>query len=164
SDSAFLGGIVNYIFEHERWFDEYVKAYTNAPVIVEDDFRDTEDLDGLFSGWDAKKKTYDNSSWQYKEMEVGGAAGQREYGANIGHAAHGGHGGDLQHGEPPHEDETLQDPHCVFQIVKRHYSRYTPEAVAAICGCTVEQFLSVAEALCENSGRERTSAFVYSVG
>jgi formate dehydrogenase major subunit len=165
SDIAFLGGIVNYIIENERYFEEYVKAYTNAPVIVDEKFQDTEDLDGLFSGWDAEKGSYDNSSWQYKGMEVGGAAGQREQGANQGEASgHGGHGGHLEHGEPPHEDPTLQDPRCVFQIVKRHFSRYTPEAVAEICGCTVEQFLSVAEALCENSGRERTSAFVYSVG
>jgi formate dehydrogenase major subunit len=52
TDIAFLGGIVNYILEHERWFDEYVKHYTNAPVIIDERFRDTEDLDGLFSGFD----------------------------------------------------------------------------------------------------------------
>src|SRR5204863_1176942 len=54
SDIAFLGGIVNYILENEQWFDEYVKAYTNGPVVIKDEFRDTEDLDGLFSGFDAK--------------------------------------------------------------------------------------------------------------
>ena len=56
SDIAFLGGIVNYILEHEEWFDEYVKTYTNAPVIIDDDYVDTEDADGLFSGWDPKKQ------------------------------------------------------------------------------------------------------------
>src|SRR5438093_4405650 len=158
SDIAFLGGIVNYIFEHERWFDEYVKAFTNAPVIVADEFQDTEDLDGLLSGWDPEQKAYDNATWQYKGMETSGAAGQR------GHASHGAHSGHLEHGEPPEEDLTLQNPRCIFQIVKRHYSRYTPELVAELCGCTQEHFLEVAEALCDNSGRERTSAFVYSVG
>src|SRR5712691_10720068 len=88
SDIAFLGGIVNYIFEHERWFDEYVKAYTNAPVIVADEFEDTEDLDGLCSGWDPEKKQYANTTWQYKGMETGAAAGLRERGEPVGHMAH----------------------------------------------------------------------------
>ncbi|MDX6399634.1 MAG: formate dehydrogenase major subunit, partial [Gaiellaceae bacterium] len=65
SDIAFLGGVVNYIFEHERWFDEYVRHYTNAPVIIDERFEDTEDLDGLFSGFDPEKRVYDTSSWHY---------------------------------------------------------------------------------------------------
>jgi formate dehydrogenase major subunit len=81
-----------------------------------------------------------------------------------GHAAHGAHGKTLSHGEPPEEDMSLTHPRCVFQILKRHYARYTPEFVADACGCSVEEFLAVAGALCDNSGRERTSAFVYSVG
>ena len=124
SDIAFLGGIVNYILEHERWFDEYVRAYTNAPVIIGEDFVDTEDLDGLFSGWNPETKRYDTTSWLYAGAE---------------------------------EDETLQHPRCVFQILKRHFARYTPEVVADACGCTVDEFLYVAEKLCESSGRERTS-------
>ncbi len=164
TDIAFLGGIVNYILEHERWFDAYVKTYTNAPTIVREDFKDTEDLDGIFSGWDPEKKTYDPSSWQYSGMELKGS-GQGEEGAPRGEqSGHGGAGAGLHHGEPPEEDESLQHPRCVFQILKRHYSRYTPETVAEICGCTPEQLIEVAQSLCENSGRERTSAFAYSVG
>src|SRR4030088_3543771 len=49
SDIDFLGGLVNYILEHDRYFHEYVDAYTNASTILREDFRDTEDLDGLFS-------------------------------------------------------------------------------------------------------------------
>src|SRR5690242_4871925 len=60
SDIAFLGGIVNYILQNGRQFHEYVIRYTNGSAIVEDGFRDTEDLDGLFSGWDAERHTYDN--------------------------------------------------------------------------------------------------------
>src|SRR3982751_6433342 len=165
SDIAFLGGIVNYIIQNERWFDEYVKAYTNAPIVVHEGFEDTEDLDGLFSGWQPDKGTYDNTTWQYAGMEVAAAAGQREMGANVGEAAgHGGHGGTLEHGEPPEEDPTLQHPRCVFQILKRHFARYTPELVAAACGSSVEDFTYVAEALCSNSGRDRTAAFAYAVG
>jgi formate dehydrogenase major subunit len=164
SDIAFLGGIVNHILENGREFREYVQAYTNARTIVSDDFRDTEDLDGVFSGLDREGKEYDRETWQYKGMEVGASAGQRELGEAEGEQAHGAHGGELHHGEAPEEDETLEDPRCVFQLLKRHYSRYTPEMVERICGVPKETFLEVAEALCENSGRERTSAFCYAVG
>ena len=69
SDIAFLGGIVNYILENDRWFREYVIPYTNAANIVSEEFRDTEDLDGVFSGWDAEERRYDPSSWQYAGQE-----------------------------------------------------------------------------------------------
>jgi formate dehydrogenase major subunit len=166
SDIAFLGGIVNYILQNDLYFEEYVKHYTNAPVIIEEAFADTEDLDGLFSGWDEEKKKYDTSSWGYEGMTTHGAAGNREQGfVTKGHqSGHGGAGGGLSHGEPPSEDPELTHPRCVFQLLKKHYQRYTPEFVAEACGCSVEDFVYVCEALAENSGRERTGAFVYSVG
>jgi formate dehydrogenase major subunit len=52
----------------------------------------------------------------------------------------------------------------VFQVLKRHYARYTPELVEQVCGVSPEDFLKVCEAVTENSGRERTTAWVYSVG
>src|SRR5437660_1764889 len=165
SDIAFLGGIVNYILENGREFREYVEHYTNAPVIIDERFKDTEDLDGLFSGFDPEKRVYDTSTWHYAGLPIQETAGERSKGSTKGEqSGHGAQSGHLVHGEPPEEDSTLQRPRCVFQILKRHYSRYTPEIVAQICGCTKEQFLEVAEALCENSGRERTSSIVYSVG
>jgi formate dehydrogenase major subunit len=163
SDIAFLGGIVNYILANGREFREYVKAYTNARTIVSDDFRDTEDLDGIFSGLDREGREYDRASWQYKGMEAQPAGG--EHGVEVeGEQAHGAQGGELSEGEPPHEDPTLEDPRCVFQLLKRHYARYTPEMVERVTGVPRAQFLEVAEALCANSGRERTSAFCYAVG
>jgi formate dehydrogenase major subunit len=91
----------------------------------------------------------------YKDVQVESAAGARE----------------PESGEPiqtplnaEHTDPGLQNPLCVFQILKRHYSRYTPEMVEQTCGIQKEQFLRVAELLCRNSGRERTGAFVYAVG
>jgi formate dehydrogenase major subunit len=165
SDIAFLGGIVNYILEHDLWFDEYVRHYTNAPVIIDDTFADTEELAGLFSGWDPEQGKYDTTTWKYEGMELHGSAGNREAGFSPkGHQSHGSHGGGLSHGEPPSEDPELRHPRCVFQILKRHYQRYTPELVAETCGCSMEEFLEVCEALTRNSGRDRTSAFVYSVG
>jgi formate dehydrogenase major subunit len=145
ADIAFLGGIVNYILENDRWFREYVVNYTNAPVIVNEGFRDTEDLDGLFSGWNPDKNHYDLETWQYAGMEVHGAAGQREEGVSAERTL-GAAGAPLAGGEPPETDETLEHPRSVFQLLKKHYRRYTPEK------------------LCDNSGRERTGAFVYSVG
>jgi formate dehydrogenase major subunit len=165
SDIAFLGGIVNYILQNGREFREYVVAYTNAATIIEDDFRDTEDLDGVFSGFDPEHRSYDEASWQYKDMPEGGAAGNREVAqSGAGHGeAHGSHGGSIG-GKPPHVDPTLEHPNCVFQILKRHFARYTPEFVEETCGVPRALFEYVAETLCANSGRERTSAFAYAVG
>ncbi|MBV8256226.1 MAG: molybdopterin-dependent oxidoreductase, partial [Actinobacteria bacterium] len=169
SDIAFLGGIANHILQNDLHFKEYVESYTNAPVIIGEEFADTEDLDGLFSGWGPEEGKYDVRTWMYEGVEVHGAAGQGEEGVQQSttrgeQSGHGGGGSGLKHGEPPAEDPTLQHPRCVFQIVKRHYARYTPEFVAETCGCSVEDFLEVAEALVQNSGPERTAAFVYAVG
>ena len=166
SDIAFLGGVANYILEHDLWFREYVEHYTNGPVIIDDEFADTEELDGLFSGWDPEKREYDVESWMYEGMELHGAAGQREQGfrPTKGEASHGGHGGGLRHGEPPAEDRSMEHPRCVLQLLKHHYARYTPEFVAETCGCSVSDFVEVCETLTANSGRERTSAFCYAVG
>ncbi len=164
SDIAFLGGLINYIISEGKWFREYVEHYTNASTIVSEKFQDTEDLDGLFSGFDADSRSYDTMSWAYAGTEGGtqrkGAAAKS---SGAPHAKEGQPGTDYRR-HPPHTDPTLQHPRCVFQILKRHYARYTPEMVANICGCTVEQFRQVAQTLCENSGRERTSNFSYAVG
>jgi formate dehydrogenase major subunit len=165
SDIAFLGGLINYIFEHDAWFREYVQHYTNAPVLVRPDYVDAEDNDGLFSGWDPDEKAYDIRSWGYDETETETAAGKTEQQADVsGEQAHGAHGMKLVKGDPPHVDESMEHERCVLQITRRHFARYTPELVADLCGCSVEDFLSVAKTLCENSGRERTSALVYAVG
>ena len=165
SDIAFLGGIVNYIFEHDAWFRDYVRHYSNGPVIVKEDFQDTEDGSGFFSGWDPTESAYEIDSWGYARSGGEAAAGKSEQQADVsGEQAHGAHGMTLRHGRPPEIDESMEDPRCILQITRRHFSRYTPELVAETCGCTKEQFLAVAEALCENSGRERTSAICYAVG
>ncbi|CAN5698848.1 formate dehydrogenase [soil metagenome] len=163
SDIAFLGCIANHILSNERDFREYVVAYTNAATILRDDFVDTEDLDGLFSGWDPDTRSYDISSWQYAGMAAGSAAGNREIATSAAETTGAG-GAKLEHGDPPERDETLQHPRCVYQVLKRHFSRYTPEVVEQVCGVPPELFARVADALCDNSGRERTGAFCYAVG
>jgi formate dehydrogenase major subunit len=164
SDIAFLGGVVNYILSNELDFREYVLAYTNAATIVSEDFRDTEDLDGVFSGFDPEKRVYDQRSWMYEGREEHAPHHEdshthRETAAAMRHESHG----------PPipadtRRDETLQHPRCVYQILKRHFSRYTAEVVEQACGVPRDAFEEVCRAWVENSGRERTTALVYSVG
>jgi formate dehydrogenase major subunit len=158
TDVAFLGGLIHHVLETESYFRDYVLAYTNASTIVNEHFRDTEDLDGLFSGYDPESKSYDPSSWMYEGGEVASAAGNREHSTQAFHGETGMLQGDVK------RDETLEHPRCVFQILKRHFSRYTPEMVQRICGISPEQLRQVAETLIRNSGRERTGAICYAVG
>ncbi len=164
TDIAFLGGVINYIFEHDAWFREYVEHYTNGPVIIKPEFEDV-DASGLFSGWNPEDGAYRIESWGYDETSGETAAGKHEQQGDVsGEQAHGAHGMKLERGDPPNVDNSMQDERCVLQIVRRHFARYTPQLVSELCGCSEEDFLEVARALCENSGRERTSAIVYSVG
>jgi len=158
SDIAFLGGIVRYILENERYFKEYVVHYTNAPALVAEEFQDTEDSDGLFSGWDPGKGQYDPRSWRYAGADAPPTAGPRETFTGEPFGERGAQTG------APELDPTLAHPRCVFQILKRHFSRYTPEVVEEVCGVPRRLFLRVAETLCANSGRDRTAAFCYAVG
>ncbi len=163
SDIAFLGGLIHYVLEHERYFKDYVLHYTNAANIIREGFQDTEDLDGFFSGYQSEEGKYDIATWQYEG--VGGtvpAGGHKELYAEPGAGKGGDESGSARF--EANKDSTLQHPRCVFQLLKRHFRRYTPAIVAKVCGVPEAQFLKVAEALCANSGRERTSAFCYAVG
>jgi formate dehydrogenase major subunit len=171
SDIAFLGGIINYILGNDKYFREYVVSYTNAATIVSEDFQDTDQLGGLFSGYNPKTGAYDTSSWAYEGMDMAAAAGSRLVPGShttsgqpiAGGQELGGRGASLKH-SVVQRDETLQNPFCVFQILKRHYARYTPEMVEQVSGVPPEQFAKVCEAVTSNSGRERTTAWLYSVG
>jgi formate dehydrogenase major subunit len=162
SDIVFLGAIINYVLERERYFKEYVVSYTNASAIIDERFQDTEDADGLFSGWDPERRTYDNTTWQYAGLDDGDHA-EGEHESETGQQ-HGGIGAPLDEAHAPQTDPTLQHPRCVFQLLRKHFRRYTPELVEQVCGVPQDLFLEVAETLCENSGRERTTSFAYAVG
>jgi formate dehydrogenase major subunit len=165
TDIAFLGGIVNYIFEHDAWFEDYVRHYTNGPVIIKNDFQDTDDTSGFFSGWNPDHSAYSIDSWGYNKSTGEATAGKTEQQADVsGEQAHGAHGMKLPHGRPPDIDLSMQHECSVLQLVRRHFARYTPQFVADTCGCSEDDLLKVARAICENSGRDRTSAVVYSVG
>jgi formate dehydrogenase major subunit len=165
SDIAFLGGVIRHILENGREFREYVKHFTNGPAIISEDFEDTEELDGFFSGFDPETGVYAPKSWGYQDAGGELVAGKSEQTADVsGEQAHGAHGMTLPGGRPPHVDMDMQHPRCAFQLLRHHFRRYTPELVEEVCGVPKEQFLQVAEALCDNSGPERTSAIAYAVG
>ena len=170
ADIAFVGGLINYVLRNEKYFRDYVLAYTNAPVILTEDFTDTEDLDGVFSGFDPGQRAYDMETWRYQGGEVRPASGQRGVGVTrrkqMQQASRGeahGSGGAAAHPDPD-TDQTLQHPRCVFQVLRRHFARYTPEMVAQVAGVPQDLFTQVCELITENSGREKTTAFVYSLG
>lgn len=175
SDIAFLGGLINYVLNDDRWnrdpfFRDYVAHYTNAATLIDEGFKDTEELNGVFSGlsktyeepsfwpYNAFLGKYDPESWQYQRgappaRDRSDRSDARDWSSFV-HS--------LRKG-PPRSDPTLQDPRCVFQHVKRHYGRYTPEAVERVTGCPRDKFLQIAKTILENSGRERTTAFAYAV-
>jgi len=161
TDIAFLGGLINYVIENERYFREYVVNYTNAATLVSDDFEDA-DATGLFSGWNEEERRYDPTSWRYEGHPIDYASVGGSQDRIVGEDAGGEPG--MHEGRPRPNDPTLQHPRCVFQVLKRHFSRYTPEMVERVTGCPKEAFLRIAETICENSGREKTTAFCYAVG
>jgi formate dehydrogenase major subunit len=163
SDIIFLGALVNYVLANNKEFREYVVRYTNAATILRDDFKDTDELDGFFSGWDADKKKYDPETWLYR------SAPKKNMKEAPGHSeAGGGHGkdrgGEAQETTNFDWDFSLEDPQCVFQVLKCHFSRYTPELVERYCGVPKDVFLKTAETFTSTSGLEKTGAICYAVG
>ena len=161
TDIVFLGALITYVINSKRWntdsfFREYAVNYTNAATLVNPDFKDTEELNGVFSGLSPDNKYYDNKTWSYQRSAAPAPAVTETNTFNDL----------LLQRVPgrPKTDLTLTNPQSVFQIVKKHYARYTPEMVEKVCGCSKEMFLKVAETLLNNSGRERTSNITYAVG
>jgi len=203
SDIIFLGGIINYVLDSEKWntdpfFKTWVVNYTNAATIVTEEFKDTEELNGVFSGlvqyegglaewpFNGFVGEYAGKTWQYARTKVGATgemaaasalAGETTVGTGPEGTKHSpaAAGRDLPQGPPfdplvaalvpppPLRDETLQDPRTVFQIVKRHFIRHTPDVVEQGTGCPKETFLKVAETILANSGADRTVSFAYAV-
>jgi formate dehydrogenase major subunit len=134
SDVAYFGGLINHVLQNNLFHDEYVRNYTNASFIVKDDFAFN---DGLFSGYDPAKRSYNISTWSY------------ETDTRVGFAR---------------RDMTLQDPRSVFQLMKAHYSRYTPEMVSSITGIPVADFNKVADLVGQMGKPDKVMTIVYAVG
>ena len=165
TDILILGGLIHYAITHEKIFRDYVVNYTNAPVILRDDLKDPEENEGVWSGWDEAAKKYSPETWAYAGSPKKDSGGGSEPGH---HEAGGGHGKD-RGGEATttfihHDDRTLQHPQCVYQVLKRHFARYTPEFIEQHAGIPKNQFLKIAETFCNASGQEKTAAICYAVG
>ncbi len=180
SDIAFLGGIIRHVIESERWntdpfFRSWVVNYTNAATIISADYKDAEDNGGVFSGlmeykggvrewpYNGFVGQYDDKSWQYNREVPGATSGT---GSKASAAPRGPPYDGLVKSllkPPPERDVTLQNPRCAFQIVKKHFSRYTPEMVERTTGCPRDMFLKVADTILANSGADRTTSFAYAV-
>jgi formate dehydrogenase major subunit len=160
TDIAFLGGVINHVLTTESWFKDYVLNYTNATTILNEQYVDAEDNGGIFSGFNPDTGAYDPTTWMYEGGSIAAAAGVREHSMQSFEART---GAGMLTGEVQ-RDPTLQHERCVLNVLRRHYARYTPEKVQEITGVPQEAFLRAAETLIANSGPDRTTMFVYSVG
>jgi formate dehydrogenase major subunit len=133
TDIAFIGGMIKYILENEKYFKDYVVNYTNASFIVDEKF---DFNDGLFSGYDPSTRRYDRSSWGLVRDKNG----------------------------IPERDLTLQHPRCVFELLKKHYSRYDLEKVSAITGTPIEDLKTVYEMYSSTGVKDKAGTIMYALG
>ncbi|XPS89899.1 FdhA5: formate dehydrogenase, subunit alpha [Desulfosarcina variabilis str. Montpellier] len=133
TDIAFLGGMIHYIIENNKFFHDYVANYTNAALIVGKDFGFK---DGLFSGYDPKTRQYDRSKWAFE----------------------------LGPDQVPLSDTTLKHDRCVFQLLKKHYSRYTLDKVSDITGVSKANLMRVYEAYAATGIPEKSGTILYALG
>ena len=133
TDIAFLLGICRYALETKRFHEDYVKLHTNASALVGEKYAFDE---GLFSGYDAEKRSYDKGTWAFQLDDKGMIR----------------------------TDPTLADPRCVFQLMKKHLERYTPEMVEKVCGTPKEQFLKVAETVTSTGNAQKVGTVLYALG
>ncbi len=136
TDIAFLGGMIKYILDHNLYFKDYVVNYTSAAYLVNADFKGPGALNGVFSGYDAKARKYDKKTWGYQMGEDG----------------------------IPKKDPTLKSPNCVFQLMKKHYSRYTLDKVSSITGTPKETLEAVYKLYGSTGRRDKAGTELYAMG
>jgi formate dehydrogenase major subunit len=162
SDIAFLGGMIHYAIENNRIAKDYLLHYTNAGFIVKSDFKLPADSDGVFSGFDAQKQTYDRATWNYS-----GTGGKSLPNPGMSTGQSGAPAPLPSMPEKVDFDATLQNPNCVFQLLKKHYSRYTPEMVERITGIPKDQFIKTAElftSIRKDGNLRKVATIIYAVG
>lgn len=136
TDIAFLGGLINYIIQNKLYFEQYVRDYTNSAYLVNGDFKMPGELAGLFSGYDPKKRSYDAKAWSFQKDKDDNTL----------------------------KDSTLQDPNCVFQLMKKHYGRYTPELVSKTTGTPIEKLLEVYKLFASTGKPDKAGTSLYAMG
>src|SRR6266496_756633 len=156
TDVAYFGALINYVLQHNLIHREYVTHYTNASFIVKEGYAFH---DGLFNSYDATKRAYDPTTWAYETDEAATAAAKQVETQAV--AA----------GQAPgpriniaRRDMSLQHPRCVYQLLKQHYARYTPEMQATITGIPTAQFLEIAKLVGEMGRPDKVMTIVYAVG
>jgi len=136
SDIAFIGGMINYILRNNLYHEDYVRPYTNATFLVNEDFKMPGELDGVFSGYDAQARKYDTKAWAFQKDENGVIK----------------------------KDPTMKDPYCVLQLLKKHYSRYDMDTVSSITG-TPKDLLEKVYATYGSTGKaNRVATIMYAMG
>ena len=133
SDIAILGGLMKYIIENKKYFNDYVINYTNASYLVSKDFKFN---DGLFSGLNEEKDNYDKSSWQFQTTSDG----------------------------VPKQDTSLTNPNCVFQILKKHYSRYTLKNVSSASGLSTQELTKLYSIYSATGTAKKAGTIMYAMG
>ena len=133
SDIAFLGGVINYLLSTDSINHEYVNNYTDFSFLVDEGFTFK---DGLYSGYNVEKRSYDKSTWKYQLGDDGYVR----------------------------TDPSRQDPRCVYQLLKKHYSRYTPEMVEQVCGTSKDLFLQICTMIAETAVPNKTMSSLYALG
>jgi formate dehydrogenase major subunit len=136
SDIPFIGGLVNYILENDLYHKDYVRLYTNAPFLLNTDFKMPGELDGVFSGYDPKKRKYDKKAWAFQKDAEGVVI----------------------------KDETLKNPNCVFQLLKKHFSRYDIDTVSAITGTPKDLIEKVYQTYASTGKPDRVATIMYAMG
>jgi formate dehydrogenase major subunit len=144
TDIVFFGGLINYALSNNAIQKVYLDNYTNASFLVNPAYK-FDEATGLFSGYNKDKKKYDVATWAFQYDKIG------------------------PDGKPtadakPLRDPSLQSPQTVYQILKKHYSRYTPDKVAAITGMPVEKFNEIAEVYCSTSDPAKSGTLLYAMG
>jgi len=133
TDIVFLGGLINYLLTNDKIQREYVVNYTDLSFIVKDEFAFT---DGIYSGYNVDKRSYDKSSWDYARGDDGYVK----------------------------TDPTLADPRCVYNLLKQHYTRYTPEMVERVCGTPKDKVLQIWDMIASTATPDRAMTIMYALG
>ncbi len=133
TDIAFLSGVINYLLENDAIHRDYVRHYTNASYIVKEEYGFE---DGLFTGYNEERRSYDRSSWEYEMNDDG----------------------------TPRRDLSLRNPRCVFQLMRQHFAPYTPEMVERVSGTPQDRFLKVCEMAASTGNGERAMTIMYALG
>jgi len=136
TDIAFISGMIKYIIDNNLIFRDYVVNYTNASFLVNPDFKMPGELDGVFSGFNEQTAKYDKKTWTFQMDEKG----------------------------LPKRDLTLKDPRCVYQVLKKHVSRYTPDMVSNITGTPKEKLIEVYKTFASTGKRDRAGTECYAMG